>query len=102
MKISNRQIEKVLQSYTQQVQTKKDKQMSSVKDNAEVEAKNDSTAITLKSKEFAKAKELYAKLPDVREAKIKDVQEKLQKGNQVSSEEIAGKIIYQSLIDGEV
>lgn len=102
MKISNRQIEKVLQGYTQQVQTKKDKQMSSVKDNTEVEAKNDSVAITLKSKELARAKELYAELPDVREEKIKEVRERLQKGNQVSSEEIAEKIIYQSLIDGEV
>jgi anti-sigma28 factor (negative regulator of flagellin synthesis) len=101
MKISENRIEQVVQQYLQQVRTKTDKQAESVNNKEEVAAGEDSVSITAKSKEFEKAKELYSLLPDIREEEIKEAQGKLQKGNRISSEEIAEKIIHQSLIDGE-
>ncbi len=102
MRISNNRLDKILQSYLQQTETVRGKQANSVKKESEVEPKKDSAAITGKSPEFQKAKELYSQLPDVREEKIREARERLQSGNYVSSEEIAEKIIYQSLTDKKV
>jgi len=102
MRISNSRLDKILQSYLQQTETVKDKQANSVKKESEAKSKRDSAAITAKSPEFQKAKELYSRLPDVREEKIREARERLLSGNYVSSEEIAEKIIYRSLADREV
>ncbi|HIH96840.1 MAG TPA: flagellar biosynthesis anti-sigma factor FlgM [Thermoplasmata archaeon] len=102
MIISNNQIEKVLQGYTKQVDNRKNKTVDAAgkKANPATVGKSDTVSITKKSKEFQKAMEVYSKLPDVREEKVEDAKERIEKGTyKVSSHEIAEKIVYRSLVD---
>jgi len=100
--ISNNQIERVLQSYIKQVSSKKSEVAGEPRKKDEVASveRSDKVSITRKSEEFQKAMELYSKLPDIREKKVEEAKERIEKGSyEVSSREIAEKIIYRSVVD---
>ena len=101
MKISESRTEQVVQRYLQEVQTKGNKRSQSLKDKEPVAKGEDSVSITAKSREFEQAKELYRLLPDIREQEVNRVLADIKKGNIAAGEEIAQKIVHQSLIDGE-
>ncbi|MDI6799682.1 MAG: flagellar biosynthesis anti-sigma factor FlgM [Actinomycetota bacterium] len=104
MKISDNQIEKVLQSYVKQLAEAQKEAASSQASPKEAEGKKnepaDTVTIAEKSRELAKAMDAYKKLPNVREEKVKEVKDLIDSGNyDVSSSEIAEKMIYRSIID---
>jgi len=117
MRISSSQMEKILLNYTrnpgsqteklsinysQKVKTPEMKTMESVKIKVKVDEKTDSLAISIKTKVFQKARQLYAQLPEIRQERVEEAQERLETGNQPSSEEIAVQIVRRYLADGQV
>ena len=96
------QNEKLILNYSRTARTAEAKETDSTQIKIKVKEKADSVSINIKSKDFHKAKELYAQLPEVRLEKIEEVKERLNCDGYASSENIARQIVSKSLIDGEV
>jgi negative regulator of flagellin synthesis FlgM len=107
MKISNDNVEKILQSYTRQVENKKSGKAKFL-DGKDAKAGNaiqrsDSVTISGRSDEILKAKELYNELPDVRQELVNELKEKIRSGEyEVTSKEVADKIMHRAIVDGTV
>ena len=107
MKISNGNVGKILQSYTQQIENKKGGKAKSP-DEKDVKIgnamqKSDSVTFSSRSDEIRKAKELYKELPDVRQELVNELKDKIRSGEyEVSSKELADKIMHRAIVDGTV
>ncbi|MCL6471345.1 MAG: flagellar biosynthesis anti-sigma factor FlgM [Firmicutes bacterium] len=101
MKISNEQVRKVLQGYVREVENKKSAKAKTSGNKSEgVKAKGDSLVITARSEEAKKAKAAYAKLPEVRADLVDELKGKIESGDyEVSSKEVADKIIHRAIVD---
>jgi negative regulator of flagellin synthesis FlgM len=107
MKISNNNVEKLLQSYTRQVENKKNSKAKSSDSKdfraANITQRTDSVTISSRSDEVRKAKELYNELPDVRRELVSELKEKIRSGEyEVSSKDLADKIMHRAIVDGTV
>jgi flagellar biosynthesis anti-sigma factor FlgM len=79
-------------------------QINAYKSNCKIEAvsdpKPDSLELSIGAQEMKLAKEMVLKSPDVRADKINGLKKQIQAGMyQVSSEEIASKMVERSLVD---
>lgn len=107
MKISDGNVNKILQSYIQQVENKKSGKTKS-QDGKDLKTGNakqvgDSVIISGRSDEIKGAKELYKELPDVRQELVDELKEKIRSGEyDVTSKEIADKIMHRAIVDGTV
>ena len=100
MHISNDQVKKALQSYVQRVESKKPGKVDAKSRIESVLPKADSVTITAGASEINKAKELYEKLPDVREDLVKELKGKVDSGTyKPTSQEMADKILYRTIVD---
>ena len=71
--------------------------------NAAVSPPTEKVDLSTTAKEIQQLKEALAKLPDVREAKIEEVQNMLKNGTyHVDAEQIAGKMVGESILDSLV
>lgn len=104
LKISSEQVRKVLQSYVREVENRKSaKTKSSGKNSEGVKVKSDSLVITARSEEVKKAKEAYEKLPEVRKGLVDELRDKVKSGEyNVTSKEVADKIIHRAVVDKSV
>ncbi len=104
LKISSEQVRKVLQSYVREVENKKSaKAKSSDKKSEGVKVKSDSLVITARSEEVKKAKEAYGKLPEVRKDLVDELKDRVKSGKyNVTSKEVADKIIHRAVVDKSV
>lgn len=101
VKISNGQVEKVLQGYLRQVENKKtDKAKGQEQGTGALKQKTDSVTITSRSEEAKKARELYDKLPEVRKDLVEELKNKIESGKyEVTGKEVADKIIHRVIVD---
>ena len=68
-----------------------------------VELPKDQLELSTKAKEFQVALKAFKELPEVREAKVNEIKEKLQQGSyNVSGQEIAEKIFQSIMIDKKI
>lgn len=68
-----------------------------------VELPKDQLELSTKAKEFQIALKAFKELPEVREAKVNEIKDKLQQGSyNVSGHEIAQKIFESILIDKKI
>lgn len=66
----------------------------------DLKSKSDSVTITMRSEEARKAKEVYDKLPEIRQDLVDDLKERVKSGDyEVSSKEIADKIVHRMVVD---
>jgi negative regulator of flagellin synthesis FlgM len=67
------------------------------------ELPKDQLELSAKAKEFQVALKAFKELPDIREAKVNEIKERLQQGSySVSGQEIAEKIFESILIDKKI
>ncbi|MEW5706869.1 MAG: flagellar biosynthesis anti-sigma factor FlgM [Actinomycetota bacterium] len=103
MKISNEQVRKALESYVRQVEGKKSNRVEKEKSSESKvgeSKRGDSVTFTARSEEFKRARELYDKLPDIRKDLVSELKNKIKSGSyEVTSKEIADKIIYRTFVD---
>ena len=68
-----------------------------------IELPKDQLELSTKAKEFQVALKAFKELPEVREAKVNEIKEKLQQGSyNVSGQEIAEKIFESIIIDRKI
>ncbi|MGC8778083.1 MAG: flagellar biosynthesis anti-sigma factor FlgM [Candidatus Caldatribacteriaceae bacterium] len=95
MRISSNQVESILKLYAEKVQG------GGKKRNITVEEKNQDT-VTFSSR-VEEARDLYARyreIPEVREEIVKNIQERLNKGDyQVEGKEVARKMVQREMVD---
>ena len=92
MRISNGQVEKVLESYLNRVNktTQNDQP-------APVSAPRDRVTLSARAARVEAARALYARLPDVREDKVAEITRQMEEGRyDPSSDEIADAILTQA------
>ncbi len=103
LKISSEQVRRVLQGYVREVENKRSGIKSSDKKFEGTKAKGDSLVITARSEEVKKAREAYEKLPGVRKNLVDELKSKIESGKyNVTSKEIADKIIHRAFVDKSV
>lgn len=103
LKISNEQVRKVLQEYVQKVEDKKADKARTKDKKADSVTPKDSVTITARGKEVEKAKEAYESLPEVRVDLVNDLKQKVKSGDyEVSSKDLAEKIIHRTAVDKSV
>jgi len=107
MKISDGNVEKLLQSYTKQVENKKNGKTTLPGDkdtkSGSILQRNDSVTITGRGDGVKKAKDLCDECPEVRQALVNEIKEQLMSGEyKVSSKEVADKIMHRAIVDGTV
>ena len=101
MKISHEQVKQVLDKYVRQVENKmSDRAKGSGQKTEKLRQNVDSVTITARGDEAAKAKEAYRKLPEVRQDLVDEVKTKIQSGDyEVTSKEVADKIVHRMIVD---
>ncbi len=104
LKISSEQVRRVLQGYVREVENKRSgKVKSSDKKFEGTKAKGDSLVITARSEEVKKAREAYEKLPGVRKNLVDELKSRIESGKyNVTSKEVADKIIHRAVVDKSV
>lgn len=85
----------------QKVEGKKTSRVTPGQAQPEVQvSRSDSVTITARSQEVRKAKELYEKLPEMREELVRELKEKVDSGTyKVASKDMADRIIYRAIVD---
>jgi flagellar biosynthesis anti-sigma factor FlgM len=92
VKISNGQVEKVLEAYLNRVNksTKRDEP-------APISAPRDQVTLSARASKIEAARALYSQLPEVREDKVAEITRQMEQGRyQPSSGEIADAILQQA------
>jgi len=101
MKISNDQVKQVLEGYIRQIENRKSDNTKGSGQRAEaLKQKTDSVTITARGEEIRKAKELYNELPEVRKELVEELKSKIKSGEyEVTSKEVADKVIHRMIVD---
>lgn len=104
MKISNDQVRKALEGYVRQAENRRTERAKNPESKSGAAShKTDSVTITTRSVESKKAIEHYRELPDVRRELVEELKGKIKSGSyEVTSKEVADKVIHRMVVDKTV
>jgi len=92
VRISNGQVEKILEAYLNRVNKSTQKDQP-----APVSAPRDQVTLSARAARVEAARALYARLPEVREEKVAEITRQMEQGRyQPSADEIADAILMQA------
>ncbi|MCL4425516.1 MAG: flagellar biosynthesis anti-sigma factor FlgM [Firmicutes bacterium] len=99
MIISNNQVQKVINAYLGKTESVKKNEAGESKD-TRGNSLSDQVSLSLQAREIERIRKGILSLPEVREDRVKEVQEKIKSGNyQIEAADVAAKILARNLAD---